>query len=80
MKGSSAALDFFQGAPNAAHRRGADASLFGHGAAAPVSGMGRPLLGGFADHLLYFVRSEGRLTTRPRGIFLDAGDGAHGRS
>ena len=62
------------GAPNAAHRRAADASLFGHGAAAPVSGIGRPLLGGFADHLLYFVRSEGRLTTRPRGIFLDAGD------
>ena len=64
------------GAPNPSHGGSADAGRGGHGAAAPVGGVGRFLAGGLVDDLLYFLLRDGRCTTGPWGVFCNAGDAA----
>jgi len=62
-------------APDAAHRRDADAGLGGHRAAAPVGGVGRGFAGGFVDNPPHLIgRDGGRAggaaftrTTGPKG-------------
>ena len=64
------------GAPNPSHGGSADAGRGGHGAAAPVGGVGRFLAGGLVDDLLYFLLRDGRCTTGPWGVFCNAGNAA----
>lgn len=62
------------GAPDPAHRGGADSDRRSHRPRAPMGRVGRFLLCGLVDDLGHCFRRNRRLATGTRGVLFDAGD------